>query len=101
MNIWMPIRGYAAGVFAFLTCPCHLVLTLPLILLLTGGTVVGAWLTANTIMIYAVFTILFLGSLALAGKWLKRDNAAAISTGDDLAEATLAASSTCSSCDAD
>ena len=98
LQIWRTIKGYVAGAVAFLTCPCHLVLTLPLILALTGGTVAGDWLAANTITIYAVFTIFFLGSLALAGKWLKCDNAAVIPAGDGPADAALVSSRACSSC---
>lgn len=98
LRTWRTLKGYVAGAVAFLTCPCHLVLTLPLILALTGGTVAGAWLAANTITIYAVFTILFLSSLALAGKWLKRDNTVAIPAGGGPSDAALVSSRACSSC---
>jgi len=68
--MWHTIKGYAAGVVAFVACPCHLPLTLPLILALTAGTAVGGWLAANTTLIYLAATVLFLGGLLLAGKWL-------------------------------
>lgn len=68
--MWLKIRGYVAGVGAFLICPCHLPLTLPLILALTAGTAVSGWLANNTLLIYIAATVLFIGGLALAGKWL-------------------------------
>lgn len=71
--MWQAIRGYVAGIVAFIACPCHLPLTLPLILALTTGTAVGGWLAANTQLIYLAATILFIGGLALAGKWLLVD----------------------------
>ncbi len=77
MLIWLKIRGYVAGVGAFLICPCHLPLTLPLILALMAGTAVGGWLANNTILIYASSAVLFIGGLILAGKWLMADEAEA------------------------
>ena len=41
------MKGVGAGLVALITCPCHLPLTLPLLLTLTGGTAVGFWLAAN------------------------------------------------------
>lgn len=64
-----------AGTVAFISCPCHLPLTLPLLLAITSGTALGAWLERSTTTIYVVSTILFLGGLALAGKWLFSDSA--------------------------
>lgn len=68
--MWLKIRGYVAGVGTFLICPCHLPLTLPLILALTAGTAVGGWLANNALLIYIAAAVLFIGGLALAGKWL-------------------------------
>ncbi len=73
MGTWLTIRGYVAGVAAFIVCPCHLVLTLPLIIFLTAGTAVGAWLANNAIIIYTISFLLFLVGLALAVKWLTMD----------------------------
>ena len=70
MTIWLTIRGFVAGAFAFIVCPCHLPLTLPLILVLTTGTAVGGWLADNSTIIYVVSAGLFIGGLVLAGKWL-------------------------------
>lgn len=70
MQRWHSIRGYAAGAAALIVCPCHLPLVLPLLLTLTAGTAVGGWLAKNTALIYASATILFIGWLLLAIRWL-------------------------------
>lgn len=70
MQLWHSIRGFVAGGAAFVVCPCHLPLTLPILLTLTAGTAVGGWLASNTTLIYAASAILFIGGLILAGKWL-------------------------------
>jgi mercuric ion transport protein len=41
------IKGSGVGLVALIACPCHLPLTLPLLLALSSGTAVGGWLTAN------------------------------------------------------
>ncbi len=66
------LKGWIAGVTAFIACPCHLPLTLPLFIGLTGGTALGAWLARNTILIYALATAYFLAALALALRWMNR-----------------------------
>jgi hypothetical protein len=52
--------------------PCHLPLTLPLLIALTAGTAFGVWIVAprNVILISAISTGFFIGGLALAFKWL-------------------------------
>lgn len=75
--MWHTIRGFVAGGVAFIVCPCHLPLTLPILLALTAGTAVGGWLANYTTIIYAASTVLFIGGLLLAGKWLMADEAAA------------------------
>ncbi len=51
--------------------PCHLPLTLPLLIALTAGTAFGVWIVAprNVILISAISTGFFIGGLALAFKW--------------------------------
>ncbi len=68
--MWLTIRGYVAGVVAFVACPCHLPITLPLLLSLTAGTGLGAWLADNTITVGAISTGLFVAGLVLAFKWI-------------------------------
>lgn len=70
MKVWLAIRGYIAGAAAFIICPCHLPLTLPLLLTLTAGTAVGGWLANNTTIIYIASFTFFIGGLLLAGRWL-------------------------------
>lgn len=71
--MWQNIRGFVAGAVAFVACPCHLPLTLPLLLALTAGTAVGGWLANNSALIYTISGVLFIGGLVLAGKWLLID----------------------------
>ena len=40
----------------FLACPCHLPLTLQLVLGVLGGTALGSFIGANTSLIYGIFT---------------------------------------------
>lgn len=63
------IKAYVAGVVAFITCPCHLPITLPLLITLTAGTAFGAWLASNVFLVGAISTVIFIGGLALAFKW--------------------------------
>ena len=69
--MWRKIRVYIAGVVAFITCPCHLPLTLPLLISLTAGTVFCAWLAApgTLLLVGAISTVVFIGGLALAFNW--------------------------------
>jgi hypothetical protein len=69
LKIWHTLKGYIAGVVAFIFCPCHLPITLPLLIALTAGTAFSAWLAQNTILVGAISTVLFVGGLALAFKW--------------------------------
>ena len=77
INIWYKVRGYLAGGVAFITCPCHLLLTLPLLLALTAGTAAGAFLERNTVALVAISTALFVGGLVLSSRWLGRRTARA------------------------
>ncbi len=66
MNIWHRIGGFLAAGLALIACPCHLVLTLPLLLSVTAGTAVGAFLEQNFYVVIAVSIIVFFGGLILA-----------------------------------
>ena len=63
------IKAYIASVVAFIACPCHLPLTLPLLISLTAGTAFGAWLTHNTLLVVVISIVVFIGGLALTFKW--------------------------------
>lgn len=54
---------------AFISCPCHLVFSLPLALGLLGGTALGAALAAHTGLIVAVTTAYFFVAL-IGGSYL-------------------------------
>jgi len=75
MKAWLTIRGFVAGAFAFVICPCHLPVTLPFLLVLTSGTAVGGWVVDNSTLIYAVSAVLFIGGVVLTVKWLFADEA--------------------------
>lgn len=66
---WQKFRGYVLVVTAFIACPCHLPITLPLAIGLTSGTAWGAIISQNQAAIYGLFTVYFVGGLAL-GYWL-------------------------------
>lgn len=68
--MWTSIRGYVAAGIALITCPCHLPITLPILLSLTAGTAVGAFLRQHTGLVWAVSAAIFVGGLALALFWL-------------------------------
>lgn len=69
-DLWFKIRGYVAAGVALVACPCHLVLTLPLLLSLAAGTALGAFLQQNTWLVYGVATVLFVGGLFLTFRWM-------------------------------
>ena len=64
------IGGIALTVTGFLACPCHLIITLPLLLSLLAGTALGSFLSHNTGLVYAGASIYFVVTLALGGSLL-------------------------------
>lgn len=71
-DLWFKVRGYVAAGVALVACPCHLVLTLPLLLSLAAGTALGTFLQQNTWLVYGVATALFVGGLFLTFRWLEQ-----------------------------
>ena len=61
------VWGGVLIVTGFIACPCHLIITLPLILGLLAGTGVGAILATNTGLVYGVAGGYFI--VALAAGW--------------------------------
>jgi len=58
------VWGGVLVVTGFIACPCHLVITLPLILGVLGGTGLGAFLSDNQGLVYGVTTGYFIVGLA-------------------------------------
>ena len=61
------VWGGVLFVTGFIACPCHLIITLPLILGLLAGTGVGAILATNMGLVYGVAGGYFI--VALAAGW--------------------------------
>lgn len=62
------IGGVMLTVTGFLACPCHLIITLPLLASLLTGTALGGFLTHNTSLVYTGAAIYFVVALGL-GYW--------------------------------
>ena len=61
------LAGYALGVLALLTCPCHL----PILALLLSGTAAGALLSEHLVPAAALFSVLFIVFLVTALRALR------------------------------
>ncbi len=62
------IGGVALTVTGILACPCHLIVTLPLLASLFAGTALGSFLTRNTGEVLTFAGMYFVVALAL-GAW--------------------------------
>jgi MerE protein len=62
------IGGVVLTVTGLLACPCHLIITLPLLFSLLAGTAAGSFLSRNIGLVYTGATIYFVVALAL-GAW--------------------------------
>ncbi len=62
------IGGVALTVTGFLACPCHLIITLPLLISLLAGTALGSFLSRNTSLVYTGAGIYFVVASAV-GYW--------------------------------
>jgi mercuric ion transport protein len=71
------IGGVVLTVTGFLACPCHLIITLPLLISLLAGTAVGSFLSRNVGLVYTGAGLYFVVALVL-GAWFlfgpKRQN---------------------------
>lgn len=63
------VWGGVLAVTGFIACPCHLLVTLPLLLGVLGGTSVGVFLAANTGLVYGLATGYFIAAIG-AGVYL-------------------------------
>ena len=66
------VWGRVLLVTGIIACPCHLVITLPLILGLLAGTGAGAILGANTGLVYVIAGAYFIVALAVGWYLLNR-----------------------------
>lgn len=68
--------GYALLATAVIACPCHLALTLPLVLVLLGGTTLGTFLATRSELVFVAalvyFIIALVAGLALLNRWADR-----------------------------
>ncbi len=62
------MSGIVLTVTGFLACPCHLIITLPLLISLLAGTALGSFLSRNIGLVYTGAGIYFVVALAL-GYW--------------------------------
>ncbi len=80
------IGGVVLAVTGFLACPCHLIVTMPLLASLLAGTAPGSFLIHTADLIYTGAGIYFVVALALGYRFLfgparrERDAGAACST---------------------
>ncbi len=62
------IGGVVLTVTGLLACPCHLIVTVPLVISLLAGTALGSFLSRNTGLVTTFAGIYFVVALAL-GYW--------------------------------
>lgn len=67
---WQKIRSSTMFIISFITCPCHLPSTMPLVLALLAGTPLAVWITQQSGWVYGIMTGVFLLSLALGFIWM-------------------------------
>jgi hypothetical protein len=64
--------SYVLLITGFLACPCHLPLTLPLLIAFFGGSALGGWLATHTGLVIGLSTGYFIAALVV-GFWLLND----------------------------
>ena len=67
--LWQKVRGGVAVIIAILTCPCHLPVTVPLMLALLAGTPIAAWLIQHVGRVYGAMVGVFILSFGFAYVW--------------------------------
>ncbi len=74
------VWGWVLAVTGVVACPCHLPLTLPLILGVLGGTGIGSFVGTNTSLIYGIATGYFIVGIGVGVYLLMRKRASASPT---------------------
>lgn len=69
---WQKIRSGTMFIISLITCPCHLPITMPLILALLAGISLAVWMTKNTGWVYGGMMLLFIFSLVLGFHWVRQ-----------------------------
>jgi cytochrome c biogenesis protein CcdA len=78
MEIIRNARTLISGAIAFVSCPCHLPISLPLLVAATAGTSAGVWIANNTLTLGIISTVVFFGSLWLTFYLAKQATACAV-----------------------
>jgi len=58
-------------VISLITCPCHLLITMPIVLALLAGTPLAVWIAQHGGWAYGVMAGVFLLSLTLGFIWMR------------------------------
>lgn len=74
------VWGGVLTVTGFIACPCHLPITLSLLIGALGGTGIGGFLSDNQGLVYAIATVYFVAAIAV-GLYLLNRKRAAVSGG--------------------
>lgn len=69
------IRGRIMVGTGLIACPCHLPLTLPLLVGVLGGTAIGSFVADNQGLIYGVATVYFVVAISIGLYLLNRKRA--------------------------
>jgi uncharacterized membrane protein len=64
------LAGIVLTVIGFLACPCHLIITLPLLASLLAGTALGSFLTRNTGLVVTFASLYFIVAFLLGFRLL-------------------------------
>jgi len=67
-------KGTILAITGIATCPCHLPLVLPALATPLAGTALGAFVTENSVRLFVLATIHFVGLLVyVLGRWKRFD----------------------------
>lgn len=69
---WPYMRSGIMTTITAITCPCHLPFILPFLLSILAGTSAAVWITQYIVWVYGGMTFIFLVSLLLTFRWMKK-----------------------------